>query len=47
MENEKIFDELEDFIEKAWFYDNEEPNFKIINVDQLLDFIKWLKNKEV
>lgn len=47
MENEKIFDELEDFIEKSWFYDNEEPNFKIISVNQLLDFIKWLKNEEV
>lgn len=44
MKEEKIFEQLEDFIEKNWFYDNEEPDSKIINVDYLLDFIEWLKN---
>lgn len=44
MENiEKIFTNLEDFIEKSWFYDNEDYT-KVVNVDRLNDFIKWLKN---
>lgn len=43
---EKIFYELKDFINKSWFYDNEESNCKLINVDSLLDFINWLE-KEV
>ena len=44
-EKEKIFLELRDFIDKSWYYDNEEPDLKIINADSLLDFIKWLENE--
>lgn len=43
MDNEKIFNNLYDFIEKSWFYDNED-HCKIINVDYLINFIKWLEN---
>lgn len=42
---ERIFFELKDFINKSWFYDNEKPDNKIINVDQLLDFIDYLENE--
>ena len=39
---EKI-NEIEKFIQENWFYDSEEPDFKIINVDKLLDFIEKIK----
>ncbi len=45
MKKEKIFEELENFIEKSWFCDNEEPDLKVINADYLKDFVKWLKNQ--
>lgn len=45
MKKERIFEELENFIEESWFYDNEEPDLKVINADYLKDFIKWLKNQ--
>ena len=44
MDNEKIFYELRDFIDKSWFYDNEE-DCRLINADQLLDFIEWLEKE--
>lgn len=46
MDNEKIFYELRDFIDKSWFYDNEEEDCRLINVDYLLDFIEWLEKGE-
>ena len=46
MDNEKIFYELRDFIDKSWFYDNEEENCRLINADYLLDFIEWLEKGE-
>lgn len=33
MDNEKIFYELRDFIDKSWFYDKEVKNCRLINVD--------------
>lgn len=44
MKEEKIIEQLENFIEESYFYDNEYPDFKIINADCLLDFIKCLKD---
>lgn len=41
---EKIFYELKDFIDKSYFYDDN-YNCRIINADNLLDFINWLEKE--
>lgn len=46
MSEEKIFHELRDFIDKSWFYDNEEEDCRLINADSLLVFIEWLEKGE-
>lgn len=45
MKNLEIFESLYDFIEKSWFYDNEEEDCRLLNADSLIDFIKWLENQ--
>ena len=45
MEKEKFLKELKDFINEGWYYDSEEPDLRIINVDYLLDFIEWLEKQ--
>lgn len=45
-EEEKLNSIIEDFIEKNWFYFDEESKTKVVNVKSLIEYIEYLKGNE-